>query len=257
MLNLTRFERLLAEAGIIALCGCIVAVLGLFTPPEMPLGARLAYWIFGLLAAWALVQILANVGGAVAKLIGLAPQWGYAFTIPLATVGITWAVLYSTGGSELALSDAFARVWPAAMLIGAGFFALFFALYARAGSASEPEVSDTHEDRETPPEQTHTALHDRLPPGFPEIIALSVEDHYTRVHASERSEMVLMPLSEAIGLMPVETGRQVHRSWWVARSATHSHKREGRDIKLTLVNGLEVPVSRAQTKALREEGWLG
>lgn len=257
MLSLTRFERLLAEAGIIAFCGCIVAVLGLFTPPGMPLGARLAYWIFGLLAAWAFVQLLANVGGAVAKLIGLAPQWGYALTIPLATVGITWAVLYSTGGSELALSDAFARVWPAAMLIGAGFFTLFFALYARAGFASENAETETLVDQSTPPDSSHTALHDRLPPGFPEIIALSVEDHYTRVHASERSEMVLMPLSEAIGLMPADAGRQVHRSWWVARSATQSQKREGRDIKLTLVNGLEVPVSRAQTKALRKEGWLG
>ena len=242
-----------------ALCGCILAVSGLFLEPEVPLGARLAYWIGGLLAAWALVQLLSIVGTAVAKLLGLAPQWGYALTIPLATVGIAWGILYWSGGSEMALSEGFGRVWISASIVGLGFFALFYVLYARAdvvpetahesGEVSEAEVPSSQE-------VTQTNLHERLPPGFPAIIALSVEDHYTRVHAAERSEMVLMPLGEAISLMPEGAGRQVHRSWWAARDAVVSHKREGRDIKLILENELEVPVSRAQVKALREDGWL-
>lgn len=223
----------------------------------MPLGARLAYWIGGLLAAWALVQLLAFVGTAVAKLLGLAPQWGYALTIPLATAGISWGILYWSGGNEMALSEGFGRVWISASLVGLGFFAIFYVLYARAEAVPEVEMADEVEAEETPAQSDpQTGLHERLPVGFPDIIALSVEDHYTRVHAATRSEMVLMPLSEAIGLMPPSQGKQVHRSWWTARDAVEGHKREGRDIKLTLTNGLEVPVSRAQVKTLREDGWL-
>jgi len=65
-----------------------------------------------------------------------------------------------------------------------------------------------------------------------------------------------MPLSAAISLLPQSTGRQVHRSWWVASEAVEGYKRDGRDIKLKLTNGLEVPVSRTHTKALRDAGWL-
>lgn len=240
-----------------ALCGCILAVSGLFVEPGVPLGARLAYWIIGLLAAWALVQVLAFVGTAVAKLLGLAPQWGYALTIPLATVGIAWGILYWSGGSEMALSDGFGRVWISASIVGLGFFALFYVLYARAEAVpeGEPPVDEEAEKALTQIEQ-QTALHTRLPPGFPAIVALSVEDHYTRVHAAGRSELVLMPLGEAISLMPEGMGKQVHRSWWAAREAVISHKRDGRDVKLILESGLDVPVSRAQVKTLREDGWL-
>lgn len=253
-MRLTHAERLMAEVGVIALCACGFAVLGIFTPPDMPLSIRLAYWIVGFIASWALVRILANVGGALAKLFGIAQHWGYALTIPLATVGITWGLLYWTGGSELALSHTFAQIWPSALLIGLGFFALFFALYSRVDFSSD-DADPSAKPRTPAPAQTD--LHGRLPAGFPAILALSVEDHYTRVHASERSEMVLMPLGEAIAMVLPAQGRQVHRSWWVAKSAVVRHKREGRDIKLTLTNGLEVPVSRANTKALRDAGWLG
>jgi len=252
-MKLTAGERVMAEGGLIALCGCLAALFDPFNQPDMPLGARLAYWIIGFLIAWGFVRLLAIVGGAVAKLLGLAPQWGYALTIPLATVGITWGVLYWTGGSEMALGDAFGPVWVTALLIGIGFFALFFALYARVDFRAEGEEA-RETSAELEPEQTQ--LHERLPAGFPAIIALSVEDHYTRVHAAWRSEMVLMPLSEAITLVPETNGQQVHRSWWAAREAVVSHKREGRDIKLVLENELEVPVSRANVKTLREAGWL-
>lgn len=256
-MQLTRLERLLAEAGIMALCGCILAVLGLFTGPEMPLGARLVYWIAGLLAAWAIVQLFAFIGTAVAKLLGLASQWGYALTIPLATVAISWGILYWSGGSELALSEGFGRVWISASIVGLGFFALFYILYTRVETAPKTDTGIEIEGEDAPSQSgQQTALHDRLPAGFPTILALSVEDHYTRVHAAGRSEMVLMPLSEAITLMPKEQGQQVHRSWWASRDAVVSHKREGRDIRLTLTGDIEVPVSRAQVKALREAGWL-
>ena len=257
-MQLTRSEHLLAQAGIVATIGFLFALLGLFTPPGMALGLRMAFWIIGLLAAWVAVGLLAQVGTAVAKLIGLRPMWGYAITIPLSSVAISVTVLWWLGGVQLALGDSFVAIWPSTLLIGVGFFGLFYLLYARAENARDGVDADAPAgEQATEPGVAASALHDRLAAGFPHVLALSVEDHYTRAHAEHRSEMLLMPLGEAIALMPEDAGTRVHRSWWVARSAVRGHRRDGRDIRLILHNGMEVPVSRANVQPLRDAGWLG
>ena len=240
----------MAEVAIVAIIGCLFALLGIFIPGDTSLGQRMAVGVLGSVIAWALMKALAQSGSAAARLVGLPQIWGYAFAIPIGSAVISWCVLWWLGGPSEALGEGFARIWPSTILVGLGFFGVFYVIYERVDFAPE----DAQDEAETSP--IATQLHERLPPGFPAIIALSVEDHYTRVHSAERSEMVLMPLSEAIGLMPQNAGNQVHRSWWAARDAVASHKREGRDVKLILENGLEVPVSRAQVKALREAGWL-
>ena len=49
---------------------------------------------------------------------------------------------------------------------------------------------------------------------------------------------------------------QVHRSWLVARGAVPGVKREGRNVRLVLDDGLEAPVSRANVAALKDADWL-
>ncbi len=101
------------------------------------------------------------------------------------------------------------------------------------------------------------AIANRLPPGFPDhILALSVEDHYVRVHAPDHSEMLLMRLTDAIREVAELEGLQVHRSWWVAKDAIQSTKRDGRNLRLILSNGLEVPVSRSNVGKLKQTGWI-
>nr|QQZ51292.1 LytTR family transcriptional regulator DNA-binding domain-containing protein [Phenylobacterium glaciei] len=70
-----------------------------------------------------------------------------------------------------------------------------------------------------------------------------MEDHYVRVHTAVRSELILMRLSDAVARTGRE-GLQVHRSWWVARDAVTEVIRDGRNLRLKLLNGLEVPVAR-------------
>lgn len=246
----------MGEAGVIAIIGALVAVFNPFGVSDLALGARLAYWIGGFLAAWVIIRLLAEIGAASAKLVGLERLWGYALAIPLGAAVIAWTLLWWRGGSALAFGEAFARVWPTTIIVGLGFFALFYVIRARGPrevETQEPSASSDGADVGA----SRTPLHERLPTGFPPLLALSVEDHYVRAHAAERSEMVLMTLAEAAELMPEDVGARVHRSWWVARSAVTGNRREGRDVKLTLANGLEVPVSRDRVKALREEGWLG
>ena len=49
-------------------------------------------------------------------------------------------------------------------------------------------------------------MHDRLPKGFPRIIAMTAEDHYVKVIGDGRSEMVLMSLSEPSGWFRLPQG---------------------------------------------------
>ncbi|MFT4251060.1 MAG: LytTR family transcriptional regulator DNA-binding domain-containing protein, partial [Caulobacter sp.] len=49
---------------------------------------------------------------------------------------------------------------------------------------------------------------------------------------------------------------QVHRSWWVARRAVARVERDGRNLRLRLVDGEAAPIARAAVARLRAAGWL-
>lgn len=97
----------------------------------------------------------------------------------------------------------------------------------------------------------------RLPPRLGrDLLCLSMEDHYVRLHTISGSVLVLMPLSQALEEMGDMDGLQVHRSWWVARHAVTGVVEDGRNLRLRLKGGLEAPVSRANVARLRQAGWL-
>jgi hypothetical protein len=118
-------------------------------------------------------------------------------------------------------------------------------LHAPAASAPAPVVNATGR------------LEDRLSGRVGrELLCLQMEDHYVRAHTPRGSELVLLPLKEAVAELGHREGLQVHRSWWVARAAVAEAVRDGRNLRLRLVNGVEAPVSRASLPVLREAGWL-
>jgi DNA-binding LytR/AlgR family response regulator len=83
-----------------------------------------------------------------------------------------------------------------------------------------------------------------------------MEDHYVRAHTGAGSTLLLMRLRDAVAELDAVDGRQVHRSWWVARNAVARAEPAGRGWKLTLRNGLVVPVPRERAGELRSAGWL-
>ena len=89
-----------------------------------------------------------------------------------------------------------------------------------------------------------------------EALCLQMEDHYVRVHTPGRSELVLMPMRQAVAELEPLGGLRVHRSWWVARAAVVRAEPEGRSLHLLLSNGLRVPVARNRVADLRAAGWL-
>lgn len=99
---------------------------------------------------------------------------------------------------------------------------------------------------------------ERLPHGLraAQLFALEAEDHYLRVHTDSGSALILLRLADAVTELAGVEGAQTHRSWWAARAAVVSSQRgEGR-ATLTLMEGLQVPVSRSYYKAINEAGWL-
>lgn len=90
-----------------------------------------------------------------------------------------------------------------------------------------------------------------------QVLCLQMEDHYVRVHTPSGSELVLMPMREAVAALAGLEGLQVHRSWWVARRAVARATAAGRAASLTLTNGLVAPVARNRLADLRARGWLG
>ena len=259
-MTLGRSERLMAEAGIVTVFGCALAFLDIFSAGGAGLGMRMAISIGGLLLGWIIMRILAIVGASIAKLLGIKVLWGYAFAIPIGSVLMAWAVLGVTGGNHAVVGKSFAQIWPSTIAIGVLFFALFYARYRRADQRSAALASSHLAERNMAGDPVSqlaaTQLHEHLPSGFPSIIALSVEDHYLRVIAQERDEMVLMSLTQALKLMPQSHGFQVHRSWWVAKHVIDDCERTGRDLKLVLSNGMKVPVSRSKVQFLKGAGAL-
>ena len=83
-----------------------------------------------------------------------------------------------------------------------------------------------------------------------------MEDHYVRVHTEAGSELLHMPLKAALAALSDVEGLQTHRSWWVARGAVQEVVRSGRNLRLSLVNGMTVPVARASVARLKQAGWL-
>ena len=80
----------MAEAGVVALIAVVVAVFDLIPVGTIPLGARLALWLAGFLAAWLVYLAAARVGIAVARLMGLADYWGHALAVPFVGLAVTY-----------------------------------------------------------------------------------------------------------------------------------------------------------------------
>ncbi|EGF92095.1 lytTr DNA-binding domain protein [Asticcacaulis biprosthecium C19] len=89
-----------------------------------------------------------------------------------------------------------------------------------------------------------------------DILALSAEDHYLRVHTSAGETLILMRLYDAIRELDGIEGSQIHRSWWVAKDAVADVRRNDGRVALALKNGVAAPVSRSYAKALKGDGWL-
>lgn len=230
--------------------GVFMAVVGAFGSGGAPLIWRLAYWI--------MVMEVGAVGGIVVSMLVDRGGWlddrpvlqgltiAVGLTVPLTLV--IWAItcLLFSNPSRLAVERLPYFLMPV-FIITSAMTALNY--------LTEREPAATHA---APAGGEPPRFLDRLPPKLrgAELYAVEAEDHYLRLHTSKGQDLILMRLSDAVSELEGLEGAQVHRSWWVAKTAVADAKRGDGRATLTLPDGAQVPVSRAYAKALREAGWF-
>jgi hypothetical protein len=213
--------------------GAALALLGPFgTFLNGGLGVRLAYWIgllwismlFYLPSLWAGVRFSAR--------FDLPPWFGLASTIALASVPMAAVARFAAR-----------RVWTHFV---AGMSVLDW--YGETLIVALPLCS--------PPGAPDLRFLARLPPRLGrDLLCLQMEDHYVRAHTAAGSDLILIPLHQAVAELQGLEGLQVHRSWWVARQAVVDVERDGRSMRLKLRNGVYAPVSRRAVAALKAAAW--
>jgi hypothetical protein len=237
----------LRNIGIAVAAGVFLTFIGALGTAEMPLVQRLVYWvplmIGGTLVGHAVGRITtrAPLARTHPLLFGVAQ----AVLVSLPITGIVWAYNRLLG-AEMSL-DALPYLFGTVFVISAAMTAIV--MLATPGAV-------TH----APPAGAPATVRflERLPPKLKGAVlyAVSAEDHYLRLHTSKGSDLILMRLADAISELEGLEGAQTHRSWWVAKDAVESARRDGDRATLMLKGGGEAPVSRPNIRPLREAGWF-
>lgn len=215
---------------------------GPFATSTLPPLTRIAYWV-GMV--WGTYTIGYFINIYTLSWLARRSQWlqvaGFAvLNGVVVAVFVALANIALTGGSS-------AASWWAYLGYGAELWAVAAVVSALLALISQ---------QSTPPEPDLPLLMDRLaPPLRGPVIALSAEDHYTRIRTPQGEDMVLMALRDAIREAAPTQGIQIHRSHWVATAHIAQVLRTGGKTRVVLTDGTELPVSRANTAALRELGY--
>ncbi len=236
------FLRLLAIAFA---SGLILSTAGAFDTEAAAFGPRLAYWIAIAGVSIAALELLHQ------RLTRHVPQ-----APPLLLRLIGWAVLALPLNMLAVLScKLLFGGWPSLggfLLLLPGTASILAALqfvltsFARAAPVAAPAPSVLSPE---PAGGDELRLRLPLPLRSARIVALEAQDHYVRAYTSAGQALVRGRLRDLIEMME-EEGIQPHRSWWVARSAIASMRRENGRTMIVLDGGQQVPVSRSARSAL-------
>lgn len=83
------------------------------------------------------------------------------------------------------------------------------------------------------------------------LVALSAELHYLRVHTTDGNALILFAFGNAVGLLDGPRTCQIHRSHWVNLDQVESYETGNGSMTCVMRNGLRLPVSRPHRKALK------
>ena len=227
-----------------------LAVSGAFTGADVPLLTRFAYWIpvmlggavLGRLMAWLVIRIPRAASN----------EWLFALILAVAiTVPVTLAIwIYTSSVFHLRFTVATLPFFTGGVFLVSLVMTVLMMLISRPGRM-------THARTQSAAPAPTPRFFERLPPKLKGgvLYAVAAEDHYLRLHTSKGTDLILMRLSDAIAELDGVEGAQTHRSWWVAKNAVESTRRDGDRLILVLKGGAEAPVSRPNVRVLREAGW--
>ena len=241
--------RHLRGLALAAAFGVFMAAVGAFGSNEAPVVIRYAYWITVMLVGalgGLVVSVLVDLGGWFDD----RPVLQGALIVVTLTVPLTLLIWLIT---SFAFHDARPELGSLPYYVGPVFIVTCGMTALNYMAQKEPAETHAAPEGAAPPR-----FLERLPAKLrgAEVFAVEAEDHYLRLHTSKGQDLILMRLSDAVVELEGLEGAQVHRSWWVAKSAVADSRRGDGRATLTLQDGAQVPVSRAYAKALRESGWI-
>jgi hypothetical protein len=234
----------------------LLTVIGPFgTFVHLSFADRIVYWTIAILGGtfvWHLIWLLVALVPPARRW----PLWAQVVAGAALTSGLlTFGIIALEGAFRPGLHDrlpGYAELYFYVASITLVISGLVSHLLFRPTRSGATEASSAAERPFRPP-----AFSRRIPGRLgAELLALQTEDHYLRIHTKLGSDLVLCRLSDALAELEGVDGLQVHRSWWVARSAVEAVEREGQKTRLRLVNGLSVSVSRTYLPAVRAAGWV-
>lgn len=245
-------KRLTIEILVMVALGLLVGLLGPFGTFAAPPAQRMLGWVIWLLAGYALFRPTNIVAGWLCEATGLPHFVGKLLALVVASVPLTLIVTMTI--THLSFADVlrwrgFWTMYLYIVVIAVVASVVMAAVFRRA--ASDAIVQEPAPQRPAAAEPTLP-----LPPGFGPVLALKGEDHYVRIIGDGREELVLMRMRDAIGRLGERDGLHIHRSWWVAKDAVASVRRDGRTAVVALRSGHEAPVARDKMPQLRAAGWL-
>ena len=212
---------------------------------------RVAYWVCSILFGMVLFGTLTRLGTAAAQRLGVP---GWAALPPVVLLGTMllgaplrlFAIAFWPGVIEaVPLAAWFGQCLAisAPLVVGSYFLRVRQAGLCSARPAGAPSLASA------PSEAGPSAVAGN-------VLYLKMEDHYVRIRTEHGSRLEMGPLARVTATLASVEGLQTHRSWWVARRAIVGVQRDGRNLRLRLVDGETAPVSRASVAKLRAAGWL-
>lgn len=241
----------IAFAVIAILPGFVLSLLGPFGSFSAPAWMRFAYWM-PTMAIAACIGAAISIWSERSPVFDRRPVLRVAVVTTLMTAAMSgaaygWGVLVF-GPGRMTYSPTFVFYVATITIVVVAISAILRARRTTIAAAPLP----------APAAAGPSPLAARLPPKLKDaaILALQGEDHYVRIHTDKGSDLILMRLADAIDAMGTTPGARTHRSWWVAKSAVQSVRRDNGRTALVLTNTTEAPVSRGYAPELREAGWL-
>ena len=246
-------KRLTIELLVMVALGLLVGLLGPFGTFGAPPAQRMLSWVIWLLAGYALFRPTGVVARWLCEATGMPHFAGTLLALVVASVPLTLIITMMAMRMDFAEALRWPGFWTMYLYIGVVAAVVSIAMGAVFGRAA-PAPAPLPAEPLAAPEPAAPTL--QLPPGFGAVRALKGEDHYVRVIGEGREEMILMRMRDAIERLGDADGLRIHRSWWVAKDAVASVRREGRTALVVLKSGHEAPVARDMMPALRAAGWL-
>lgn len=257
-------KRLTIELLAMVVLGLLIGLLGPFGTFDNPPAVRMLSWAIWLVAGYLFFRPTGVVADWLCEETGLPSFAGRLIALVVASVPVTLIVIMMVGRMSFAdalRSPSFWTMYLYICVISAVASMSMAALFRRgmaddahvAGAVVPYAPAEAPEDSAAPPEFLSSLP---LPPGFGPVRALKGEDHYVRVIGERSEALILMRMRDAIERLGNADGLRVHRSWWIARDAVASIRREGRTATIILMTGHEAGVARDMMPELRASGWL-